>query len=260
MLINRKQTLKSLKDQTQIQDQIETEFKAAIDPLIPEVDSQLRFIYGNNPLDTQALRNVFYNPLTGLNVKAEARLFPLAEVLEDKIRGQFETLGFEFESAAMDFFQSVTARSLYVFAEWFIDIASRSFIEGRSFGIPLEVRGKGYFYQNGVRVYFNYAKKRAAGETRRKLWKDKAQGTARQVFDPDKIFKEELAGVLKESGLDNIDDALSYIEPASPRPSYTLLGKKPAQASNQKNHFLVETKNETGQTIGVYGFETKEGF
>ena len=165
MRIDKVTTLKSLKAQTQIQNEIGTAFEKSLEPLIKEVDDNLENIYSKQPLDIVSLRQVFYDSFNGLNTQAELKLFPLAIEFENKSREHFENLGYEFESPAVQFFESVTARSLAIFAEWFINTASRSIIEGRSFGQPLETRrGKGYYYQDGVRVYYSYAKKRIAGE------------------------------------------------------------------------------------------------
>ena len=234
-------TVASLKKQTALQNEIESQFSKAINPLIKETDDRLSMIYRQSTLDTTAMRDIFYNPLDGLNTKAKQVLFPLADGLEKKSRALFEDQGYEFSSPATEFFQSVTARSLALFADWFLSTASRSFIEGRSFGLPLEVRGKGYYYSNGVRVYLRYAQKRTAGQTRFKLWKAKSRGIARQSFDVNRIFKEELAGVLKERGLD-VADALDFVEQAKPKPTYTLLGKTAEEATRQPNTYIVSTQ------------------
>ena len=247
MIVNRKKTLDSLRKQTRIQDLIEHDFSDALRPLVAPLDQDLNAIYSKTPLDIYSMDKLFHSE-GGFNEKAKDRLFPLAEGLERSIRWDF-TDNYEFESDAIEFFQSATAQSLSTFSKWFIAYASRQYIEGRSF----ELRNKGYYYYAGQRVYFSYAKKRVGGETRKKLWKAKAQGKAKVAFNADKIFSEELAKVLKSKG-DNLIKADDYLVSAPQGNTYKILGKSPEQAAKQPSYLIVDTDE------GVYGLETMEGF
>lgn len=232
MVLNFPDTLKSLKVQTQIQNEFGRRVENQTAPLIKEVDEQLSEIFAGKTLDKFALRAVFSNPLSGLNVRLQNMLFPLALEYEKKIREHLRSLGATFESIAVDFFQSVTARSIFMFSEWFVSQAEKTFVDSRAL---LETRGQGFYYRDGVKYYTNYSKKRITGETRKKLSKDKSS----IGLDTDQWFDEELAKLLKEKGASD-RQVSGYLKKVSDRYKFNLMGKTPEQISSLENIFVVK--------------------
>ena len=260
------ETLESLKEQTLLQNEIGDSYERAVRPLIPELDAKLRTLYKREKLDTIALSDLFHNPLTGFNEKAKERLFPLAFGFEKKIRAQWETIGLSFDSPATEFFQSVTARSLYVFAQWFVGIVHYEHSQNRAFRCvsllnELPESRRDYYYIDGVRVFKNFSKKRVSGETRGKIFRSKAKGIAKEAFDIEKMFDDALADVLKQ--YDDLPDSLpakEFLKPAREGNQFTLLGKSVEAASKQPNNFIVRNLDTGGNTIGIYRMQTERDF
>ena len=163
--------------------------------------------------------------------------FPVASSMENKLRDFLsETFSIPFKSEASEFARGVFARSVYIYIKTFLELSLRDSLENRSF--VFEIRRGGF----GGGSFSNYASRRGAGETGRKLIRDKSQFT----LNLDKIFDESLIQVLKSSKTNNVPTSLVFkqIKASGSGVTYPLVNNQGGFRLKTKNNYIVREGDE----------------
>ena len=238
MRIKAADNLSLIEDQLEADTQIEAAIYRATEPIFEDRDRELADILAERP---PLLRERILIKLREYERPLKEALFGIAPESERLLRAPLAKRGVQFESDAVQFFESSAAESVNRLSEWLsaeltADITEPRFIELRA------KASKGFFRETGRR----YIRRRTSGETRRKLADAKAAAVA---YNVNKQLSAALTDELRAAaskGREFIEgpDAERLIENQKDTDliSFAILGKRPAQIAIQKKRVVIKTE------------------